>query len=297
MLITPLPCPDHFTAVPGLRLGHAVDDAVVTGCTVIVPDAPAVAGVDVRGGAPGTRDTDALNPTCLVERVHGLCLAGGSVFGLAAADGVTQWLSDHGIGLPVASRPVPVVPSAILFDLSNGGLKNWGERSPYFGLGLAACQALGADDVSGRVGAGYGARAGSRQGGLGSAATQLPSGYRVGALVAINSFGDVGDPGQDVSAIALPKLALPGTNTSIGVVATDAPLTKAQAQRVAMMAHDGFARSIRPVHTPYDGDTLFALSTAPDGQPPLSALDLTILGTLAADVVARATTKAVRDCA
>jgi L-aminopeptidase/D-esterase-like protein len=284
---------DRFTDVPGLRVGHAHDGTAITGVTVIVPDQPAVAGVDVRGGAPGTRDTEALDPTCLVERIHGIVLAGGSVFGLAAADAVTLWLSARGIGLPIADQPVPVVPAAILFDLRNGGDKAWGDEPPYYGLGRAACDSLGAPDISGRVGAGHGARAGASWGGIGSASLPVQQGYRVGALIAVNSFGVVGDTGDDRAPIVLPKAPIAASNTTIGVVATNAPLTKAQAKRIAMMAHDGLARAIRPIHTPFDGDTLFVLSTAPADAVPIDPLTITHLGTGAADAVLRAVRRAV----
>ena len=295
---------DRFTDVPGLRLGHAHDPAARTGVTVIVPDAPCVMAVDVRGGGPGTRETDALDPSTLVERVHGLCLAGGTVFGLAAADELVLLLSAAGRGLAMGPGlpPVPVVPAAILFDLANGGDKTWLRDGtlapPYRALARAAFVALGdgtAGDVSGPVGAGTGATAGSRPGGIGSVSVRFGMGYAAGALVAVNSFGEVYPGALPEGRVPMPKLervrgaADPGrSNTCIGAVATDAPLTRAQAKRVAMMAHDGLARAIRPVHTPFDGDTLFVLSTAPADAPPLDVVALTELGTLAADLVARA---------
>lgn len=285
---------DRFTDVAGLKVGHAHDDRVRTGVTVILPDAPVVMGVDVRGGGPGTRETDALAPHTLVERFHGLVLSGGSAFGLGAADMVAAWLSEKGIGLPVGGRPVPVVPAAILFDLSNGGDKNWGLEPPYRRLALAACESAGAGCPHGPVGAGFGARAGSRPGGIGSASVLCPrTGWRVAALIAVNSFGEVyaGEPPVE-AAVALPKVPIPGTNTTIGAVATDAPLTKAQAQKLAQMAQDGLARAIRPIHTPFDGDTLFALSTAGPEQAAVAPLDLAVLGTLAADCVVRAVRRA-----
>ncbi|MEX6724599.1 P1 family peptidase [Parapedomonas caeni] len=293
---------DVFTDVPGLRLGHAHDAAVRTGVTVILPDDPAVMGVDVRGGGPGTRETDALAPGNLVERFHGLVLAGGSVFGLGAADAVVAWLSARGVGLALGPRAIPVVPGAILFDLANGGDKAWGDAPPYGRLGIAAAEAAwaaGSACPHGAVGAGFGARAGSRPGGIGSASDVMTgpaaaTAWRVGALVAVNSFGEVCDGAPpERGPVPLPKVAQMGTNTSIGVVATDAPLTKAQAGKLALMAHDGLARAIRPIHTPFDGDTLFALSTAPEGATPVSPLDLAVLGTLAADSVARAVRRAV----
>jgi L-aminopeptidase/D-esterase-like protein len=289
---------DCFTDVPGLRLGHAVDARINTGVTVIIPALPVVMGVDVRGGAPGTRDTPALDPGNLVERVHGLVLSGGSVFGLAAADVVTCWLSEQGIGLPSPARTIPVVPQTILFDLANGGNKAWGMSPPYHRLALDACAALGTDCPHGRFGAGYGAIAGSRPGGLGSASVTGPQGYRVAALIAVNSFGEVYADAPPLGEVPLPKVPpggkpAVGQNTTIGVIATDAPVSKAQAQRLAIMAQDGLARCIRPIHTQFDGDTLFALSTAREGLAPVDALTLSVLGTLAADCVVRAVRRAV----
>ena len=286
---------DRFTDVPGLNVGHAADVAARTGVTVILPDAAVVMGVDVRGGAPGTRETDALATDTLVERVHALVLSGGSVFGLAAADAVTVALSRRGVGLDAGPLRLPVVPAAILFDLTNGGDKGWDEP-PYRALAVAALGQL--DDVSGRVGAGTGAMAGGQPGGIGSVSVLAPSGHRVGALVAVNSFGEAyaGEPPS--GEVPLPKLdrarGLAGReSTCIGCIATDAPLTRAQATRLAAMAHDGLARSIRPVHTMFDGDCLFALSTAPEGEAPVDSLTLSILGTLAADMVAKAVRRAV----
>lgn len=285
---------DAFTDVPGLRVGHAEDRAAVTGVTVIVPDRPCVMAVDVRGGGPATRETDALKPHTLVERVHGLVLSGGSVFGLAAADAVVLALSRAGIGLAAGPLPIPVVPAACLFDLANGGDKRWGEP-PYRALAAAALQSAARPDASGPLGAGHGARAGSRPGGVGSTSVGAPGGWTIGALIAVNSFGDV-HPGEPPTGdVPLPKLvagsALANQNTCIGAVATDAPLTRAQAERVAMMAHDGLARAIRPIHTPFDGDAIFAISTAGEGS--VDALTVAILGTLAADCVARAVRRAV----
>ena len=285
---------DRFTDVPGIRVGHAHDTLVRTGVTLIVPDAPVVMAVDVRGGGPGTRETDALDPSTLVERVHGLVLAGGTVFGLAAADELVLLLSAAGIGLAMGPGlpPVPVVPGAILFDLANGGDKSWGDAPPYRALTRAAFARLGNGDTSGAVGAGHGARAGSRPGGIGSVSARLTCGAIAGALVAVNSFGEVYAGAPPDGPVAMPKLPWIGdlgrTSTCIGVIATDAPLTRAQARRVAMMAHDGLARAVRPVHTPFDGDTLFVLSTAAEGVPPIDVVTLTELGTIAADLVARA---------
>lgn len=285
--------PDRFTDIAGLRVGHAHDVAARTGVTVIVPAAPVTMAVDVRGGGPATRETDALAPHTLVERVHALVLSGGSMFGLAAADAVAVALSQAGVGLAAGPLPIPVVPAACLFDMANGGDKGWAEP-PHRALGRAALAAAGVDDPSGRVGAGFGATAGNRPGGIGSASVTA-HGLTVGALVAVNSFGEVYPGAPPAGEVALPKLraadGLAAQSTCIGTVATAAPLTRAQAQRVAMMAHDGLARAIRPIHTPFDGDTLFALSTGPaDGVDPVT---LALLGTLAADAVARAVRRAV----
>ncbi|NJC08613.1 L-aminopeptidase/D-esterase-like protein [Polymorphobacter fuscus] len=284
---------ESFSAVPGLRVGHAADDHVCTGVTLVIPDAPVVMAVDVRGGGPGTRETDALDPSALVERVHGLALAGGSVFGLAAADEAVLCLSAAGAGLDMgAGVPrVPVVPGAILFDLGNGGDKRWGDAPPYRRLAREAFAALGHDDRSGPIGAGRGARAGSRAGGIGNAGGVLTSGHRIGVLIAVNSFGEVYEGAPPDGMVAMPKPARAGRNTCIGAVATDAPLTRAQARRVAMMAHDGLARCIRPIHTPFDGDTIFVLSTAADGaSDPVALVEI---GTIAADLVAQAVRRAV----
>jgi len=306
-----------ITDLDGLRVGNAQDIGRRSGTTVILPDRPVVMSVDVRGGAPGTRDTDALDPTCVVETFHGLVLSGGSVFGLAAVDGVTSWLSERGIGLPLGPRPVPVVPGAILFDLANGGDKDWGEDSPYVGLARAACALAGADFALGNAGAGMGASAGSLKGGLGSVSAVDEDGLMVGALIAVNPFGEVVIPGtrtfwswaleqKDELGGQTPPASLPdslpldlrqagmaGTNTTIGVVATNAPLSKAQLQRVAIMAQDGLSRAIRPAHTPFDGDTLFALSTARLEGLAVDPMLVARIGAMAADCVARAIARGV----
>ena len=285
-----------FSSVPGIRIGHAHDAGVDTGVTVIIPDAPVVMAVDVRGGGPGTRETDAIDPSALVERVHGLVLAGGSVFGLAAADEVVLCLAaaGHGLDFGVAMPRVPVVPAAILFDLGNGGDKGWGDTPPYRKLARAAFGALGGADACGAFGAGFGARAGSRPGGIGSIGGTLASGHRIGALIAVNSFGEVYPGAPPDGAVPMPKLRIDAPtapNTCIGAIATDAPLTRVQARRVAMMAHDGLARSIRPIHTPFDGDTIFVMSTAITGISDNVAV--AEIGTMAADLVAAAVRRAV----
>lgn len=303
--------------LPGLRIGHAHCPVARTGVTLLLPDAPVVMACDVRGGGPGTRETDALEPSTLVERVHGLVLAGGSVFGLEAASELAVLLARAGVGLPVTDDLfVPVLPSAILFDLANGGDKRWaqppgqgpgqagGAEPPYRWLARAAHAALGADPAEGSVGAAFGARAGSRAGGIGIARAQLDGGGQVAALIAVNCFGEVeaGEPPRD-GPVPMPKLggrtqvygetSQLGGNTTIGAVVTDLPLTRPAAKRLAMMAHDGLARVIRPIHTPFDGDSLFAMSLSPESPARVEPLLLAELGTRAADCVARAVRRAV----
>lgn len=305
-----------ITDVPGILVGNAEDASVRTGASVVIPVEPAVAAVDVRGGAPGTRETELLRPSCLVERIDAICLSGGSAFGLDAASGVMDWLKARGRGFPVAGFRVPLVPAAILFDLDNGGDKEWGEHPPFRKLGYEAAKAAGEKFRIGRAGAGFGARAGALPGGLGSASAVDDSGATVGALVAANPVGSILMPGTDTPWAwalelenecggLLPPTAKPASDqdplqdsklaghTTIGVVATDAALTKAEAERLAIMAHDGLARAIRPVHTPFDGDSIFALSTGKRqlGEP--RALALAKLGAMAADCVARAVMRAV----
>jgi len=315
-----------ITDVPGLKVGQAQDDVVRTGVTVILPDDRAVAAVDVRGGGPGTRETEVLQAENLVDAVDAIVLSGGSMYGLGAGDGVAAWLGARGRGYPVSSLPhlprAPIVPAAILFDLANGGDKAWGEDPPYRRLGMEAAGNAGLDFALGVAGAGYGAKAGQLKGGTGSASIVTHDGYTVGAIAAVNSFGSVvgGDGltfwaspfeidgefgGRSPAGLAIPaddwgmaKLN-PGVreNTTIACVATDVALTKAQARRVAIMAQAGMAMSIRPVHTPFDGDIVFALST---GRRPLddasdrSANQMVArIGALAADCLARAVARGV----
>ncbi len=313
-----------ITDVEGIRVGNAADEAAWTGVTVVYPIAPAVAAVDVRGGAPGTRETDALDPTCLVEAAHAVVLSGGSAFGLDAAGAVAATLGARGIGFAVGTARVPIVPSAILFDLLNGGNKSWGETPPYRALARAALAAAEGPDGAGsfalgNVGAGYGAKAGRLKGGLGSASAVDEDGLQVGALIAVNAWGDAVMPGSgcfwawpleqadefggykpptagvilDPALPTEPLSAEPGANTTIGIVATNAILTKAEARRIAIMAQDGFARAIRPAHTPFDGDTIFVLATGRHTLPEPRALALARIGTIAADCVSRAVARGV----
>lgn len=307
-----------ITDVPGLSVGNAEDVDVATGVTVVLAQGEgAIAAVDTRGGAPGTRETDALKPGTLVDRANAVVLSGGSAFGLDAAGGVQAWLSTRGHGFKVAGHSVPIVPAAILFDLANGGNKAWDGDPPYRRLGKAACDAAGEAFALGNAGAGYGAIAGPVKGGLGSASAVDPeSGFTVGALIAVNSVGSPVTPdGSGLWAWPFelagefgvePPKPVPtggayvtkrhrraGENTTIGVIATDAPLTVAQAERLAIMGHDGLARAIHPIHTPFDGDLLFSLA-ATDGKTGTVSPDLlSHLGTLTADAVTRAVGRAV----
>jgi L-aminopeptidase/D-esterase-like protein len=313
-----------LTDVPGLRVGQAENAAVRTGVTVVLPDQPAVCAVDVRGGGPGTRETDLLAPGTLVEAVDAIALSGGSVYGLAAADGVVAWLGARGRGFSFRSTDVtaPIVPGAILFDLNNGGDKGWGETPPYAALGRAAVEAAGEDFALGTAGAGYGAMAGALHGGVGSASLVTDDGLSVGALAAVNSFGAVTAPsgrafwagaheiGREFGGLGPPAAVVPPddwglakadgrdrTNTTLAVVAVDARLTPAQCRHLAIMAQDGLARAIRPVHTPFDGDIVFALSTGRQPLPDPAPWSLLRLGALAADTLARAIARGVYEAA
>lgn len=302
-----------LTDVAGLEVGHFTDARRPTGCTVVLARAGAVAGVDVRGAAPGTRETDLLSPSNTVEQVHAILLAGGSAFGLDAAGGVMRWLDEQGIGLAVGPVRVPIVPAAVLFDLPLGDAR----VRPDAAAGYAACQAASRQPpAEGNVGAGAGAVVGkifgfqrAMKGGIGSASVTV-DGVTVGAIIACNALGDVIDPATgsivagartaDGRALldarrallrgeeARPMLA--GSNTTIGVIATDAVISKLQAGRLATMGHDGLARAINPVHTPSDGDTLFALGTGASGR----TLGMMTLGTMAAEACALAVVRAVR---
>ena len=310
-----MPSRNLITDVAGVRVGNADDAALASGATAVVFDTPAVAAIDVRGGGPGTRESSLLDPAMTVERIDAIALAGGSAFGLDAASGVQAWLSEQGRGFPVRSARVPIVPGAILFDLLNGGDKNWGRYPPYRELGYTAAEAAAATFALGSVGAGLGAATATLKGGLGSASATARGQYTVGALVAVNAVGSavVGDGpwfwaapferdaefgGRGFPA-SLPPEALrfrakgaPGENTTLAVIATDALLTKPQTRRLAIMAQDGLARALRPVHTPLDGDAVFAAST---GAKPLddAFVGLAELGAAAADVLARAVARGI----
>ncbi len=256
--------------VPGIRVGHWTDATARTGCTVILADDDGmVAGVDVRGSAPGTRETDLLRPTALVERIHAICLAGGSAFGLGAADGVMRRLAERGVGFPTPQRPVPIVPGAILYDLGVGDT----EAFPGPDAGYAAALAAESNEgpLEGRVGAGSGATVAKLAGdglpaGIGSATLGTPDGNLVGAIVANNALGEIfARDGRVLAAANGPPQPPAAGNTVLGVVATDAPLDRAQCRRLAELAHDALARAVRPVHTMYDGDVMFAVSTG-DGR-------------------------------
>ncbi|MBC5765944.1 P1 family peptidase [Ramlibacter albus] len=302
-----------ITDVAGIEVGHFTDPRRPTGCTVVITREGAVGGVDVRGAAPGTRETDLLSPTNLVEQVHAVVLSGGSAWGLDAASGAMRWLDEHGIGLQVAKGRVPIVPAAVLFDLYMGDPS----IRPDANAGYAACAAASKQPPQeGCVGAGTGAIVGkifgmdrAMKGGIGSASVTA-HGITVGALIACNALGDVIDPatGQVVAGARADdgksllntqqamvrgdphKRIIPGSNTTIGVVATDAVLTKPQASRLATVGHDGLARAINPAHTMFDGDTLFALATGKAGKP----LDMLTLSAMAAEAVAQAVLRAVR---
>ena len=306
------PRPGAITDVAGVKIGHFTDPRRPTGCTVILTEDGALGSVDVRGAAPGTRDTDLLDPTNRVESVHAILLSGGSAFGLDAASGVMRFLEEKGIGIAVGPARVPIVPAAILFDL---GLGDWRIR-PDAAAGHAACVAAGTSPpAEGSVGAGSGATVGklfglerAMKGGIGTASARV-GGVTLGAIVAVNAVGDViGADGRVLAgardsadgtmridtaarlmAGAAPAALMDGMATTIGCIATDARLTKAQAKRLAQVAHDGYARAINPVHTMWDGDTIFALATGKSGLPG----NMMLLAVMAAEVMAEAVRRAV----
>lgn len=303
-----------ITDVAGLRVGNAGDAGLKSGATVLLGDQPFVAGVHVMGGAPGARETELLAPDRLVQEVDALVLSGGSAFGLDAASGVADALARDGRGFAVGVVRVPIVPGAILFDLGNGGDKNWREN-PYKALGRAAYEAAGAAFEIGSVGAGVGANTMDLKGGLGSASFRLKNGLTVGALVAVNAvgsvlhgagghfwaaahevdneFGGLGcGRGHDPLAEVAPFAARAGGHTTLAIIATDARLTQAQATRLAVAAHDGMARAIAPSHTPFDGDLVFAAATG-EKVLGLTDMDLMQLGHAGATALARAIARGV----
>jgi len=307
-----------LTDIAGVRVGHAEDAALASGVTAVIFDKPAVAAMDVRGGAPGTREGALLDLANTVERIDAIALSGGSAFGLETGGGVQAWLAEQGRGFVVRGAVIPIVPGAICFDLLNGGNKKWGRFSPYREFGYAAAAAAGADFALGSVGAGLGATTANFKGGLGSASAATQGGVRVAALAVVNAVGSVtvGDgpwfwaapfeaddeyggrglpPSFTAEMLAMRiKGAAAATsveNTTLAVVVTDAELTKVQAKRLAMIAQTGFARAIYPVHAPTDGDVLFAAATCEKPVDPLAGL--TELGMVAANVVARAIARGV----
>ena len=315
-----------ITDVPGLSVGNATDEAVRSGVTVVLCPGGWSAGVDVRGGGPGVRESDTLSPENGYARAHAVSLSGGSVFGLGAADGVAAALSQAGEGLDIrpGAPAVPIVPGAVLFDLANGGDKGWGADPPYRRLGREAVAAAGPDFALGSVGAGRGAMAGLVKGGLGSASLDLGDGLVVGALAAVNPIGSVYmpdgetfwawpfeidgefggrtpagpagavEPMPEASRLAGQGRLTPGANTTLGVVAVNAALTAAECKRLAMMAQDGLSRAVRPAHTPFDGDVVFAVAS---GQVELGQDErlrrIARLGSAAADCLARAIARGV----
>jgi D-aminopeptidase len=306
-----------ITDVGGIFVGNASDEALKSGTTVLTGAAAFTAAVDIMGGAPGTRETDLLAPDKIVQQVDALVLSGGSAFGLDAASGVVDGLRARGRGFAVGAAIVPIVPAAILFDLTNGGDKDW-RQNPYRTLGQAAFDAASPDFAIGTVGAGVGATTANLKGGLGSASVVLANGMTVGALVAVNAFGaatpsdqanfwaapwevdgEFGGRGvistpDPFDAVVSAKLALigAGANTTLAIVATDAVLTKAQAKRMAVAAQDGLARALVPSHTPFDGDLIFAVAT---GERALAdpAIDPLLLGHAAATCLSRAVARGI----
>lgn len=304
-----------ITDVPGILVGNLEDKSLASGVTVVLMEKASVAAADVRGGAPGTRETDRMEPHRTVEHTDAIVLSGGSAFGLDAAGGVQSSLREQGRGYEIRDIRVPIVSGAILFDLLNGGNKNWGVHAPYFDLGYRAAQAAIPDFSLGTVGAGYGANTLNLKGGLGSASARTRDGHIVGAIVAVNASGTatVGDgphfwagpweEGSEFGAKGFPTKVpndarvprtkgRPGENTTIAVVATDATLTNAQTQQLAIMAQDGIARAIYPAHLPIDGDTVFAVAT---GRKKLSDQvgELGELGAIAANTLSRAIARGV----
>jgi L-aminopeptidase/D-esterase-like protein len=300
---------NQITDVPGVKVGNKENQQALTGCTAILLEGGAVAGVDVRGSAPGTRETDLLNPVNMVDKVHAICLSGGSAFGLDAASGVMQFLEEKDIGLDVGVAKVPIVPAAVLFDLACGNPKVRPDKQ----MGYEAAKAATTEKFrTGNYGAGCGATVGKlaglgfcMKGGLGSASLRLENGVVIGAIVAVNPVGDVREASTGVilagpykDGMILDSINLleqnyhpaipPGFNTTIGVVAVNADLTKAEALKVAQMAQDGYARTIFPAHTMFDGDTIFAVATGGERVP------VDVIGGLAAKVMEWAVINAVK---
>lgn len=309
-----------ITDVRGIKVGNAEDATAMTGVTVVFAEERGVGAVDVRGGAPGTRETESLLPEGLNVGVDAVVLSGGSVFGLDAAGAVTNWLAANSRGYRLQGAPMvaPIVPAAILFDLTNGGNKNWGAEPPYRKLGIEACEKSNVQFKLGNAGAGYGGRAGAYKGGLGSASAVTDEGFEIGALVAVNSFGspvmpnsstlwawpfeqegEMGyqNPPRGSVSMELPedikRPPQPAQNTTIAIVAVNAVLNQAQAKRIAIMAQDGMARALRPVHTPVDGDVVFVIATGKRSLRDPVAIQMTHLGSIAADCLARAIGRAV----
>jgi L-aminopeptidase/D-esterase-like protein len=306
---------DLITDVAGVRVGQAEDAKLGSGVTAIVFERPVAASVDVRGGGPGTRETALLDPAQTMEGIDAIVLSGGSAFGLDAASGVQAYLREQGRGFRVRHAQVPIVPGAILFDLLAGGDKNWGRYPPYRDLGYEAAACAGTDFTLGSAGAGLGATTVNLKGGIGSASAKTRDGLTVGAIAAVNAaggvtigngphfwaapfeedgeFGGLGWPAAfPPDALAFRSKGVPGENTTLAVIATDAKLSKAQCKRLAVMAQTGLSRAIYPVHTPLDGDIVFAAAT---GHKPLADAHhgLSELGTLAANVLARAIARGV----
>jgi L-aminopeptidase/D-esterase-like protein len=315
-----------LTDIVGLKVGHAVDINAKTGVTVITTPYAFTASVDVRGGGPGIRESETLAPENLVGKANAIVFSGGSVFGLGAADGVAAYLSsiEQGLRLKPSSPAIPIVPAAVLHDLGNDGDKNWGLVPPYRRLGIEAARAASLDFTLGSVGAGLGAKAGVRKGGVGTASFDLGDGLMVAALVVVNAVGAVHMPDSEVfwawpfeinnefgglrpapdQALAhdpMPELSRlsdrmqAGANTTLALVATNADLTGGEAKRFAIMAQDGLSRAIRPAHMPFDGDVVFSMATADAdlGEGPLRPLKLAKLGSAAADCLARAIARGV----
>ncbi|MGL4850750.1 MAG: P1 family peptidase [Clostridium sp.] len=303
-----------FVDIDGIKLGHAENKEGFTGCSVVICTEGAIGGVDVRGGAPGTRETDLLNPSELVDKVHGIILAGGSAFGLDASSGVMEYLEGKDVGFDVQVAKVPIVCSAVLFDLAFGNPKIRPDKA----LGYEACinSETYSEDINGNIGAGYGATVGKllgpefcMKGGLGTYAIELPNGLQVGAIVAVNCLGDVVDPTNNMNIIAgaynketkeflnsesilldsttNPKDPFKG-NTTIGIIVTNAKFNKAQAKKVSSMAHNGFARTMKPAHTMFDGDTIFTMATNK-----IDA-DVSTVGMIASNVMEKAVLNAVK---